>query len=129
MKNANSAVHGWPSRADLPPLARPQDHDSWAWVVRTVISVVMLPLLGIDFFFIGLSPMATDSCGPDHCSDALNDALLAAPVVWLVALVLLIVTWALPSRTRFRDARLITALFSVAGGFATFSILANLPTG
>ncbi|MEV5241005.1 hypothetical protein AB0K89_18150 [Streptomyces cinnamoneus] len=130
MKNANSAAaQGWPSRADMPPFGRSQDHDSKAWIVRTLIGVVMLPLMGLDFLFISLSPMATDSCGPDHCSDALNDALLAAPVVWLIALVLLIVTLALPSRTRFRDSRLLTGILAVTGGFATLAILANLPTG
>ncbi|MDT0453938.1 hypothetical protein [Streptomyces hesseae] len=111
------------------PLYTLPDVDSKAWVTSALAAVVMLPLLAFDLMFIGLSPMATDSCGPDHCSAALNHALLAAPIVWLVALALLITTWALPSRKRFREPRVITALLSAAAGLACLSILANLPTG
>ncbi|MEV4439264.1 hypothetical protein AB0K09_09605 [Streptomyces sp. NPDC049577] len=106
-----------------------RDRDRTAWTVRAITAVLLLPLLAIDLFFIGLSPMATDSCGPDHCSAALNDSLATAPVVWLIAVALLIVTWALPSRRSCREGRVLAALFSALAGLATLGILANLPTG
>lgn len=98
-------------------------------MVRIVAGVLLVPLLMIDMFFVGLSPMATDSCGPDNCSDALNQSLIAAPVFWLAAVVMLLVTWGLPARRRFRAARGWLALASGVSGLATIAILANLPTG
>ncbi|GAA2707330.1 MULTISPECIES: hypothetical protein [Streptomyces] len=103
--------------------------DGRAWLVRSLTTLVMLPLLALDFVFIGLSPMATDSCGPDHCSQELTNALAAAPVLWLTAVVLLIASWALPSRTRFSSARTTMAALSLAAGVLTFAVLANLPNG
>ncbi|MEV4743973.1 hypothetical protein [Streptomyces sp. NPDC049555] len=103
--------------------------DDRAWLVRSLTTLVMLPLLFMDFVSIGLSPMATDSCGPDHCSQALNNALMAAPILWLTAVVLLIVSWVLPSRTRFSPARTTTAVLSLGAGLLTFAVLANLPNG
>ncbi len=113
----------------LPPVRDPRSYDAKAVLVRIVAGVLLVPLLLIGLFFVGLSPMATDSCGPDNCSDALNQSLVAAPVMWLAAVVMLAATWALPSRPRFRAARGWLAVGSGAAGLMTIVILATLPTG
>ncbi|MEX2984667.1 hypothetical protein [Streptomyces sp. C36] len=124
----NSAPTAWQPGA-LPPPRDPATYDRRAGLLRGVATVVMVPLLMIDLFFLGLSPMATDSCGPDHCSAALNRSLATAPVVWLVSAVLFIATWALPARPRFRQARAWTFVAALVSGLMVIAILADLPTG
>ncbi|MER5460376.1 hypothetical protein ABT010_06720 [Streptomyces sp. NPDC002668] len=129
MTNRTGTTPGLWLPGALPPARDPRTHDGKAVVVRIVAGVLLVPLLMIDMFFVGLSPMATDSCGPDNCSDALNQSLIAAPVFWLAAVVMLLVTWGLPARPRFRAARGWLAVASGVSGLATIAILANLPTG
>ncbi|GHF45743.1 hypothetical protein GCM10010359_55480 [Streptomyces morookaense] len=106
-----------------------QPRDDKAWCVRGVTALLVLPLLALDLMFIGLSPMATDSCGPDHCSAALMTSLAVAPVVWFVAAALLVLTWALPSRPRYGVTRGVAAAGAFAAGALVIGILANLPMG
>ncbi|MGW1200614.1 hypothetical protein ACWD4B_32945 [Streptomyces sp. NPDC002536] len=119
----NTTMNGWQQPLDAPP------YDGKAWCVRGVTALLVLPLLAVDLFFIGLSPMATDSCGPDDCSDALMTSLAVAPVVWLVAAALLVVTWALPSHPRHGATRGAVAAGAFAAGALVIGILANLPMG
>ncbi|GHF46728.1 hypothetical protein GCM10010218_30020 [Streptomyces mashuensis] len=97
------------------------EHDpaagSHGWGVRLLTALVVLPLLFIGLMGYGLSPMALDSCGPDDC-EALKRSLGQAQAVGLgaglAAVVLLVVTWALPSKRKHRDARAVVALLAVA---------------
>lgn len=134
MRNIAEFING---RSDLdstlraaPALAPdPRPYDKAAGSTRLFSGLLITPLLFVDLFFLGLSPMATDSCGPDNCSSALTTSLVAAPVVWLVAVIALLVSWVLPARPRFRAARGRLVAVSAFAGLMTFLILANLPTG
>jgi hypothetical protein len=61
----------------LRPLAvLPQaDRDRFAWVAPTVATGLLIVLGPAALFLGGLSAMATDSCGPDDCSQALETSL------------------------------------------------------
>ncbi|POX50286.1 hypothetical protein C3489_22890 [Streptomyces sp. Ru71] len=51
------------------------DRDPRAWIAPT-LATVLLALLGpAALIFGGLSAMATDACGPDDCSQALQTSL------------------------------------------------------
>jgi hypothetical protein len=104
---ANAEDAGDDVRDDRP--LGPSDRDenaSGAPLWSTVLAVLLVP---VALLFGGLSPMATDSCGPDHCSQALNDALavimggLDLTLVGTPALLLL--SWLLPRRMRYAKAR------------------------
>ncbi|MEV4505815.1 hypothetical protein [Streptomyces klenkii] len=75
-----------------------------------VLAVLLVP---VALLFGGLAPMATDSCGPDHCSRALDQALsdvvhgLHATFAGTPAL--LLTAGVLPRRMRYATARRLTA--------------------
>ncbi len=58
--------------AYLPPRA---DRDRRAWVAPAVATGLLTVLGPAALFLGGLSAMATDSCGPDDCSQALTTSL------------------------------------------------------
>ena len=69
MSHHNAAVpvpSAWQYRAERDPRA---------WVAPTVATVLGALLAPVAFLFGGLSVMATDSCGPDDCSQALTTTL------------------------------------------------------
>ncbi|MFG3101837.1 hypothetical protein ACGFZL_15160 [Streptomyces sp. NPDC048182] len=68
-----SAQH-WSHGATAAPTA-PADRDRHAWIAPTVATVLLLFLAPAALLFGGLSAMATDSCGPDDCPDALMTQL------------------------------------------------------
>ncbi|MBF6049225.1 hypothetical protein GO001_29230 [Streptomyces sp. NRRL B-1677] len=79
-------------------------------ILPAVLAVLLIP---VALLFGGLAPMATDSCGPDHCSRALDQAL-AEVVFGLYATfagtpALLLTTGVLPRRMRYATARRLTA--------------------
>ncbi|MEU5187817.1 hypothetical protein AB0G83_11835 [Streptomyces klenkii] len=79
-------------------------------ILPAVLAVLLIP---VALLFGGLAPMATDSCGPDHCSRALDQAL-AEVVFGLYATfagtpALLLTAGVLPRRMRYATARRLTA--------------------
>lgn len=102
--------------AESTPAARslgPADRDKNAWRApfwATVLAVLIVP---VALMFGGLAPMATDSCGPDHCSPHLNQALADIVYGLYATLIgtptLLLTAWALPRRMRYAMARRLTA--------------------
>lgn len=54
----------------------PRDRpDRLAWIAPTAATVLLVVLAPTALLFGALSPMATDSCGPDDCSQALTTSL------------------------------------------------------
>ncbi|NJP81230.1 hypothetical protein HCK01_28705 [Streptomyces sp. AA8] len=72
----------------------------------TVLAVLVIPVAVV---FGSLSPMATDSCGPDNCSRALDGALALIKYGLFTTVigtpVLLLTSWFLPRRMRYATAR------------------------
>ncbi|MEU1041699.1 hypothetical protein ACFYP4_26900 [Streptomyces sp. NPDC005551] len=104
-----------PHLASPPATARPANPSAAdephrrAWIAPLTASLLLLLLGPAALFLGGLSAMATDSCGPDHCSPALMDSLS-----WIygilsyggpVTTVFLVLAWALPWKRRWAGTR------------------------
>ncbi|MFI1283035.1 hypothetical protein ACH4U5_20150 [Streptomyces sp. NPDC020858] len=104
-----------------------------AFVAPLVSTLLTLPLTAIAFFFVGLSPMACDSCG-DAASDRFDASYdIAFPVFGsglAVVLVLLLATWGLPWQRRYAAARVwfaVSAPSAVVFDFIVFHGLVDWP--
>ncbi|MFD7233796.1 hypothetical protein ACFWAT_00620 [Streptomyces syringium] len=111
----------------------PADRDETAWVAPGWATGLALFLIPVAMIFGGLSPMATDSCGPDHCSAALEHAL-AGIIGCLYATLfgtpaLLLTSWALPRRMRFSTARRIVAWCALLPPVIVILMVFALPEG
>ncbi|MEV5875082.1 hypothetical protein AB0L75_12770 [Streptomyces sp. NPDC052101] len=117
--------------APLPgPLDR-ADRDPHAWVAPTVATALAVVLGPAAVMFGGLSVMATDSCGPDDCSAALNTALS-----WIFGLIFygfpvsaaaLLTAWLLPWKRRWSAARVWVALGALLPPLAVLYLAFTLP--
>ncbi|CAL9480345.1 hypothetical protein [Streptomyces pilosus] len=110
--------------------AEPDPRARVAPAVATCLGALLMPaalLLG------ALSPMATDSCGPDNCSRALTTALSvifgtvlyggpAATVAWLAS-------WLLPRTRRWSVPRAWLAGLSLLPWLVVLAVVFNLPAG
>ncbi|MET9647259.1 hypothetical protein ACFZB6_25390 [Streptomyces syringium] len=111
----------------------PADRDETAWVAPGWATGLALFLIPVAMIFGGLSPMATDSCGPDHCSAALEHAL-AGIIGCLYATLfgtpaLLLTSWALPRRMRFSTPRRIVAWCALLPPVIVILMVFALPEG
>ncbi|MGW2601149.1 hypothetical protein [Streptomyces klenkii] len=91
----------------------PGDQDERAGrslILPAVLAVLLVP---VALLFGGLAPMATDSCGPDHCSRALDQALsevvFSLHATFAGTPALLLTAGVLPRRPRYATARKLTA--------------------
>ncbi|WP_371588216.1 hypothetical protein [Streptomyces virginiae] len=88
-----------------------------AFVAPLVSTLLTLPMAAIAFFFVGLSPMACDSCG-DAASDRFDASYdVAFPAFGfglLVVLAVLVAAWALPWQRRYAAARVWFAVVAPA---------------
>ncbi|PHQ49617.1 hypothetical protein BLA24_26725 [Streptomyces cinnamoneus] len=111
----------------------PADRDRHPWLAPGWATGLALLLVPVAVLFGGLSPMATDSCGPDHCSRALNQAL--AGIVWCLYAtftatpLMLLVSWALPPRMRYAAARRLAAWCALLPPLAVILMVFDLPQG
>ncbi|MGW7329291.1 hypothetical protein ACWGIU_12020 [Streptomyces sp. NPDC054840] len=104
-----------------------------AFVAPLVSTLLTLPMAAVAFFFVGLSPMACDSCG-DAASDRFDASYgIAFPVFasgLAVVLVLLLAAWALPRQRRHAAARVwfaVAAPAAVVLDFVVFNGLVDWP--
>ncbi|MEU7730201.1 hypothetical protein AB0B78_34025 [Streptomyces sp. NPDC040724] len=104
-----------------------------AFVAPLVSTLLTLPLAAVAFFFVGMSPMACDSCG-DAASDRFDASYgIAFPVFGsglAVVLVLLLAAWALPWQRRHAAARVwfsVAAPAAVVLDFIVFHGLVDWP--
>jgi uncharacterized membrane protein len=117
--------------APRPAPADRAERDARAWVAPA-IATVLLGLLGpAAVVFAGFSVMATDSCGPDDCSAALNTSLS-----WIFGLlryggplcfVALLTAWLLPWTRRWSVTRAWTAVLAVLPPLAVLFLVFTLP--
>ncbi len=124
------------AHANKPTPPGPRDPDARADGVASLAlltTLVVLLLAPVAFVFAGLSVMATDSCGPDDCSAALDRALDAIfvllPVGGLVSLAALVCCWALPWKVRFAVWRGWAAVLAVVPHVVVIVMVLTLPEG
>jgi hypothetical protein len=115
----------------LPGPADPGARDPGAWVTPALVTALMAALGPAAVMFGGLSAMATDSCGPDHCSQALETSL-----AWIYGLLsygsalslgALITAWVLPWKLRFAATRICLALVALLPPLAVLLLVFSLP--
>ncbi|MEU9165409.1 hypothetical protein AB0D29_34670 [Streptomyces sp. NPDC048424] len=104
-----------------------------AFVAPLVSTLLTLPLAAVAFFFVGLSPMACDSCG-EAASDRFDASYGTAFTVFgfglLVVLAVLLAAWALPWQRRHAAARVwlaVVAPAAVVFDFVVFNGLVDWP--
>ncbi|MFC5149885.1 hypothetical protein [Streptomyces aureoversilis] len=105
--DANAADAAEQARVARPGGPADRDDDaSSAPLWATVLAVLLIP---VAVLFGSLAPMATDSCGPDNCSRALDGALALVEYSLFTTVigtpVLLLTSWVLPRRMRYAKAR------------------------
>ncbi|MBP2400903.1 hypothetical protein [Streptomyces syringium] len=130
---ANAADAAADARDTSPSPRGPADRDESAWVAPGWATGLALFLIPVAMIFGGLSPMATDSCGPDHCSAALDHAL-AAIIGCLYATLsvtpaALLTSWLLPRRMRYSTARRIVAWCALLPPVLVILMVFTLPEG
>ncbi|MFE6911773.1 hypothetical protein [Streptomyces erythrochromogenes] len=100
-----------------------------AFVAPLVSTLLTLPMAAVAFFFVGLAPMACDSCG-GAVSDRFDDSYnLAFPVFGfglVVVLVVLLSAWALPWRRGNAAARVWLAVIAPAAVVLDFIVFHGL---
>ncbi|WP_371624189.1 hypothetical protein OG245_15905 [Streptomyces sp. NBC_01116] len=107
--------------------------DPRAWVAPLFSTLVTLPTGLVALFFGGLSPMACDSCD-GAVADGFHDSFMTAWTVLCIGLVLalivLIATWAIPHQLRYAARRVGLALAAptvVGVAFVAFMALVDWP--
>lgn len=109
------------------------ERDPRAWLAPAVATVLGAVLAPLAVLFGGLSVMATDSCGPDNCSQALTTALsvifgtlfvggILAAGAWLAS-------WLLPWTRRWSVLRVWLAGLSLLPWLFVLVLVFNLPAG
>ncbi|MFI5830519.1 hypothetical protein ACIA6C_25285 [Streptomyces sp. NPDC051578] len=86
--------------------------DRYALIAPIVTTLITLPLGLGAFGFAGLSPMACDSCNGEAArrfDDSFGTAFVVFQAGLVVALVLLVATWALPWQRRNAAKRVLLA--------------------
>ncbi|MEU6863731.1 hypothetical protein ABZ924_10715 [Streptomyces sp. NPDC046876] len=94
----------------------------------TVLAILLTP---VALMFGGLAPMATDGCGPDHCSAGLDAALAAIAVCWqatpFATPALLLAALPMPRSGRYAAARRVTSWCAVLPPAAVVLMVLGLP--
>ncbi|MFC8424576.1 hypothetical protein ACFUN7_27460 [Streptomyces sp. NPDC057236] len=122
--HAAPAPSAWQYRAERDPRA---------WIAPAVATALGALLAPAAVLFGGLSVMATDSCGPDDCSQALTDTLtvifgtlsyggILAAGAWLAS-------WLLPWTRRWSVPRVWLAGLSLLPWLIVLALVFNLPEG
>ncbi|MER6321357.1 hypothetical protein [Streptomyces coelicoflavus] len=115
------------------PLPAPTDRDRRAWVAPTAATLTLVLLVPPALLFGMLSPMATDSCGPDDCSKALTTTLTLVMVLLvpggLVTFVTWCTAWLLPRTQRWSVPRALLATVSVLPPLCVLLLVFTLPAG
>ncbi|MFD4741602.1 hypothetical protein ACFWNQ_30145 [Streptomyces virginiae] len=100
-----------------------------AFVAPLVATLLTLPMAAVAFFFVGLSPMACDSCG-DAASDRFDASYdVAFPAFGfglLVVLAVLFAAWPLPWQRRHAAARVWLAVVAPAAVVLDFVVFDGL---
>ncbi|RPK81948.1 MULTISPECIES: hypothetical protein [Streptomyces] len=107
--------------------------DPRAWVAPLISTVVTLPMGLLALFIGGLTPMACDSCNGPAADRFDASFTIAWTVLWiglLLALIVLIASWAVPHQLRYAARRVGLALAApttVVVAFVAFMALVDWP--
>ncbi|WP_415942581.1 hypothetical protein [Streptomyces sp. 067-1] len=116
-----------------PRVPAPTDPDRRAWVAPTAATLALVLLVPPALLFGMLSPMATDSCGPDSCSKALTTTLTLIMVLLVpggfVTFVTWCTAWLLPRTRRWSVPRALLATVSVLPPLCLLLLVFTLPAG
>lgn len=110
----------------------PRDHrDPMAWIAPTVATVLLALLCPTALLLGGLSAMATDGCGPDHCSEALTTSLsLIYGTLFFGGFLTLgawVTAWALPWTRRWSVTRIWLSAVSLLPPLFVLLLVFTLP--
>ncbi|WP_343999049.1 hypothetical protein [Streptomyces thermocarboxydovorans] len=109
------------------------DHDRRAWVAPAVATALLFFLGPAALFFGGLSPMATDACGPDNCSQALMTRLTLIEGTMFYGGLLTsgawVTSWVLPWTHRWSMWRALAAALSLMPSLFVLMLVMSLPQG
>lgn len=109
------------------------ERDPRAWVAPAIATALGAFLLPVALLFGAMSVMATDSCGPDDCSRALETALSVIHGTLLFGNVLAgaawLASWLLPWRRRWAVPRIWLAGLSLLPSVSVLVLTFNLPAG
>ncbi|MFF9454630.1 hypothetical protein [Streptomyces flaveolus] len=120
-------------RTAQPPAYPPRraDQDRCAWVAPAVATVLLIVLGPVALLFGGMSAMATDSCGPDDCSEALTTSLsLIYGTLYFGGFLTLgawVAAWVIPWTRRWSVLRACLAVASVLPSLFVLLLVCTLP--
>ncbi|MFJ6811461.1 hypothetical protein ACIQRK_36620 [Streptomyces anulatus] len=107
--------------------------DPRAWVAPLISTIVTLPTGLVALFIGGLTPMACDSCNgaaADRFDTSFTTAWTVLCIGLVLALIVLIATWAVPHQVRYAARRVglaLTAPTVVGVTFVAFMALVDWP--
>ncbi|MGW1897883.1 hypothetical protein ACWCQB_10580 [Streptomyces hirsutus] len=111
----------------------PPDQDRWAWGAPTIATVLLTVLGPVALPAAAMSVTATDSCGPDDCSQALTTALdvvhRGTALGGVLTFCAWLVSWLLPWRSRWSVPRARAAALSPLPPLFVILPVFNLPKG
>lgn len=114
-------------------MLHPADRDRRAWVAPTVATVLPTFPGPVALLVGAMSPMATGSCGPDDCSQALTTALdvilRAMPLGGVLTSGAWLTSWPLPWSIRRTTLRIAAAFLSPAPPLFVVLLVFDLPEG
>ncbi|MER7189168.1 hypothetical protein [Streptomyces flaveolus] len=112
-------------------LPRRADRDRRAWVAPAVATGLLIVLGPAALFLGGLSAMATDSCGPDDCSEALTTSLsLIYGTLYFGGFLTLgawVAAWVIPWTRRWSALRACLAFASLLPSLFVLLLVFTLP--
>lgn len=97
--------------------------DPHAWIAPLISSVITVPLGLLALLYGALSPMECDSCNGEVAERFHDSWMIGWTVLWiglLIALAVLIASWAVPHQLRFAARRVVLALAAPATVGVTF---------
>ncbi|MBT3154403.1 hypothetical protein HTV45_26625 [Streptomyces sp. CHD11] len=127
-------MNQYPASAPVSPVQQYRaERDPRAWVAPAVATALGVMLAPTAFLFGALSVMATDSCGPDDCSDALTTTLAVIfgtlVIGGILAVAACLTSWLLPWTRRWTVTRAWLAGLSLLPWLVVLALVLNLPEG
>ncbi|MFJ6516590.1 hypothetical protein ACIQMO_28895 [Streptomyces sp. NPDC091406] len=121
-ENSHDGDSGTGSSPAGDPASDP-DEDPHAWIAPLISSVVTVPLGLAALLYGALSPMECDSCNGAVAERFHDSWMIGWTVLWiglLIALAVLIASWAVPHQLRYAARRFVLALAAPATVVVTF---------
>ncbi|MFE6700470.1 hypothetical protein [Streptomyces sp. NPDC057718] len=121
-ENSHDGDSGTGSTSATDPVSDP-DEDPHAWIAPLISSVTTVPMGLAALLYGALSPMECDSCNGEVAERFHESWMTGWTVLWvglLIALAVLIASWAVPHQLRHAARRFVLALAAPATVVVTF---------